>query len=76
MARIDRLKAEIGFNEKQFFAAIAIVATLVAWCVSEYLTAHLWLVSGAIVLIILISLVAFFKHRRVSILLEALENAE
>jgi len=31
MSKIERIKAEISFHEKMFFAALAVVMALVGW---------------------------------------------
>jgi len=43
MPKIDRIKAEISFHEKMFFAALAVVMALVGWAAEHYLTTSFWI---------------------------------
>ncbi len=42
MSKLDRLKAEISFHEKMFFAALAIILALTGWAFENYLTVSIW----------------------------------
>jgi hypothetical protein len=35
MPKIERIKAEISFHEKMFFAALAVVIALVGWAAED-----------------------------------------
>lgn len=76
MAKIDRIKAEISFNEKQFFAALAVLVAVIGWCSNKYQTANSLLVMAAIILATMMTLLGIYKYRRIGKLLEALENVE
>ncbi len=43
MSKIERIKAEISFHEKMFFAALAVVMALVGWAAEHYLTISFWI---------------------------------
>ena len=43
MPKIERIKAEISFHEKMFFAALAMVMALVGWAAEHYLTISFWI---------------------------------
>ncbi len=36
MSKIERIKAEISFHEKMFFAALAVVMALAGWAAEHY----------------------------------------
>lgn len=76
MARLERIKAEIGFDEKQFFAALAILVTIIGWCSTQYQTANSLLVIAAIILAAMMTFVGIYKYRRIHTLPVALEHVE
>jgi uncharacterized membrane protein YqaE (UPF0057 family) len=43
MPKLERIKAEIAFHEKMFFAALAVVLALVGWAAEHYLTISSWI---------------------------------
>ncbi len=43
MSKIERIKAEISFHEKMFFAALAVIMALVGWAAEHYLTISFWI---------------------------------
>jgi len=43
MPKIERIKAEISFHEKMFFAALAVVMALAGWAAEHYLTISFWI---------------------------------
>lgn len=48
MSKADAIKAEIGFHEKMFFAALAGLLTLIGWLASSYKTASLCMIIAAV----------------------------
>ena len=49
MPEIDRIKADIAFHEKLFFAALAIVFALTGWITTHYPDSDVWLLLLALV---------------------------
>ncbi len=45
MPEIDRIKTEIAFHEKMFFAAVAGLLALIGWLASNYEDVAWWLVA-------------------------------
>lgn len=75
MAKIDRIKEEIGWLKVIFAALVAIDASLIGWLTQNYSTATMATVIGAIVAatvaMVGIVLLQFLVYSR----LEKLENA-
>ena len=76
MSKLDRLKAEISFHEKMFFAALAIILALTGWAFENYLTVSIWVL--VLVMFGLFCAIAFgvWNYRQVKILLLEIENVE
>jgi uncharacterized MAPEG superfamily protein len=58
MSKIDRIKAEISFHEKMFFAALAVILALTGWAAENYLVAS----RKFILLFIIMYLNCFFVN--------------
>jgi hypothetical protein len=53
MSKLDVHKAKIALNEKLFFAALAVLVTLLGWAVSNLVSAPTWmLVSAALTMLV------------------------
>ena len=74
MPKIDRIKAEISFYEKMFFAALAVILALVGWAVERYLVVSFWMLSLAGAGLFCSLAFAFYSYKRMKRLLKDLEN--
>jgi Flp pilus assembly protein TadB len=74
MPKIDRIKAEISFHEKMFFAALAVILALIGWAVERYLVVSFWMLALAAVGLFFSLAFAFWSYKRMKRLLEDLEN--
>ncbi len=76
MSKLDRLKAEISFHEKMFFAALAVILALTGWAFENYLTVSVWVL--VLVMLGLFCAIAFgvWNYKQIKILLLELENVE
>ena len=52
MPNSDRVKAEVAFIEKLFFASLAIVVAVTGWLVGEYSKANALMTAGAGVMVV------------------------
>lgn len=74
MSESESIKAEISFHEKMFFAAIAILVTLVGWMASNYLTAN-----GLVLVFVLFGIVGasayvIYQYRLIKRLIQELKH--
>ncbi len=74
MSRSERIKADIGFHEKMFFAALAGVMALTGWLVSNYEQAPTWMVFLGVCGMIGASVFGIFQYRRIKRLIVELEK--
>ncbi len=74
MPKIDRIKAEIAFHEKMFFAALAVILAVIGWAAERYLMVSFWILSLAGVGLFCSLGFAFWSYKRMKRLLEDLEN--
>ncbi len=74
MSKLDRLKAEIGFHEKMFFAALAGLLTLIGWLVSNYQTAPTLVVFVGVCGLISAGLFGISQYRHIKRLIKELEK--
>ena len=75
MSKSDKLKAEIAFHEKMFFAALAVIVALVAWAVENYQTISWWILATAVVGLFLSVGFGLWNYRQIRTLLEELDDA-
>ena len=64
MARVDRLKEEIGWLKVPFGLLLVIDASLLGWLAQSYATAHPFLMFAAGIAVIAISIGIFLINRR------------
>ena len=74
MAKIDRIKAEIAFHEKMFFAALAVILAVIGWAAERELVISFWMLSLTGVGFFCSLGFAFWSYKRMKRLLEDLEN--
>jgi hypothetical protein len=72
--KIDRIKAEIAFREKMFFAALAVILAVIGWAAERYLTVSFWMLSLAGAGLFCSLGFAFWSYKQMKRLLEDLEN--
>lgn len=75
MSKADRIKAEISFHEKMFFAALAVVFAIVGWAVTQSASIEIWLLASAILGLLFAVIFGIWNYRQIRQLLEELENA-
>ena len=74
MPKIDRIKAEIAFHEKMFFAALAVILAVIGWAAERYLVISFWMLLLTGVGFFCSLGFAFWSYKRMKQLLEDLEN--
>ena len=74
MPKIERIKAEISFHEKMFFAALAVILALVGWSAEHYLTISFWMLLLCALGFFCSLAFALWSYKRIKRLLEDLEN--
>jgi hypothetical protein len=74
MSKIDRIKAEISFHEKMFFAALAVVMALVGWAAEHYLTINSWILLLCALGFFCSLAFALWSYKQIKRLLGDLEN--
>ncbi|MEQ1544417.1 hypothetical protein [Methyloglobulus sp.] len=74
MPRIERIKAEISFHEKMFFAALAVILALVGWAAEHYLTVSFWILLLCALGFFCSLVFALWSYKQIKRLLEDLEN--
>jgi|CXWL01.1.fsa_nt_gi hypothetical protein len=74
MSKIERIKAEISFHEKMFFAALAVIMALVGWAAENYLTISFWILLLCALGFFCSLAFALWSYKQIKRLLEDLEN--
>jgi hypothetical protein len=74
MPKLERIKAEIAFHEKMFFAALAVVLALVGWAAEHYLTISSWILLLCALGFFCSLAFALWSYKQIKRLLEDLEN--
>ena len=74
MSKIDKLKSELSFVEKQYFASIAVIFTVCGWLFNN-LDAPLWGQAAAVIAIVAAIIVAVSKSKQVKRILREIEDA-
>ena len=75
MSKSDRLKAEIAFHEKMFFASLALTLAIIGWTVEKADTTSNMMLIGAALCSALTSGFGIWNYRQIRSLLEELEDA-
>ncbi|TQV84245.1 hypothetical protein FKG94_06195 [Exilibacterium tricleocarpae] len=75
MSKSDRLKAEIAFHEKMFFAALAVFVALIAWAVENYQAVNGWILATAAAGSTLAIGFGLWNYRQIQALLKELSDA-
>ncbi len=74
MSKLDRIKTEIAFHEKMFFASMAAMLALIGWLTASYKTTAPWLLALAVLGLLGASLFGVDQYRRIKKLLVELEK--
>ena len=74
MPTIDRIKTEIAFHEKMFFASVAAMLALIGWTVSHYQGITIPVLLLAIAGLVGTSLFGGYQYKRIKKLLMELEK--
>lgn len=74
MSKVDRIKAEISFHEKMFFAALAVILALVGWAAEHYLIISFWILLLCAIGFFCSLAFALWSYKQIKRLLENLEN--
>jgi len=75
MSRLDRLKADISFHEKMFFAALAIIFGLIGWSASNFLNTSLFVMLLAFCSLSVAIVFGVYQYRFIKKLIRELEDA-
>jgi hypothetical protein len=70
MPKLDALTTTLSFAEKIFFSSLAIIFTLVWWMLGNYADSKVWLLSGALLLLVLGVTFVVLKYRYIKRLIE------
>ena len=73
---MERLKTEIAFHEKMFFASLAAMLALIGWLAANYETSATWLVAAALLGLIGACGFGIDQYRRIKRLLNDLEDSD
>lgn len=76
MSKVDRLKTEIAFHEKMFFASLAGMLALIGWLAANYKTSDTWLVAFAVLGLMGSCGFGIDQYRRIKRLLIDLEDCD
>ena len=76
MSKSDRLKAEIAFHEKMFFAALAMLFAIVGWTIEKADTISDLMLIGATLSAVFSAGFGLWNYRQIHSLFEELEDAE
>jgi len=76
MTKPDRIKAEISFHEKMFFAALAVLLSIIGWSVSHYTQISSFILFAALIGLFLSLLFGLWNYKLIKKLLLELEDAE
>ena len=74
MSESESIKADIAFHEKMFFAAIAILVTLIGWMASNYLSVDSLVLISALFGIVISSVHVIYQYRLIKQLIKELKN--
>ena len=72
MSKLESIKADLSLHEKIFFAAVAIMITLVGWTAANYLVVKSWLLFMALLAIVAISIFIVYQYRIIKRLIKEL----
>jgi len=75
MSRLDKIKAEISFHEKMFFAALAVVIGLIGWAASNFLNTPSFILMLILIGVFASSIFGVFQYRFIKRLIKELEDA-
>ena len=75
MGELDKIKAEISFHEKMFFAALAVIIGLIGWAASNFLNVPSFILLLILVAVFASSVFGVFQYRFIKRLIKELENA-
>jgi thiol:disulfide interchange protein len=75
MSKLDKIKAEIAFHEKMFFAALAVVIGLIGWSASNFLNTSAFILLLALFGMLASSIFGVFQYRFIKRLIEELDDA-
>ena len=75
MSKLDKIKAEIAFHEKMFFAALTVVIGLIGWSASNFLSTSVFVLLLALFGMFASSIFGVFQYRLIKRLIEELEDA-
>ncbi|MCU7835445.1 MAG: hypothetical protein KZQ83_09330 [gamma proteobacterium symbiont of Taylorina sp.] len=75
MSKIDKIKAEISFHEKMFFAALAVVIGLIGWAASNFLNVPSFILFLILFGVFASSIFGIFQYKFIKQLIKELENA-
>ena len=74
ISKIERIKAEVSFHEKMFFAVLAVIMALAGWATEYYLTVSFWLLLLCASGFFCSLAFALWSYKQIKRLLEDLEN--
>ena len=75
MSKLDRIKAEISFHEKMFFAALAVLLSIIGWSVSHYEKISSYILMAALIGLFLSLGYGLWNYKKIKKLLMELEDA-
>ena len=75
MSKSDKIKAEISFHEKMFFAALAVVLGLIGWAASNFLNVPTFILFLILFGVLASSVFGVFQYRFIKRLIKELEDA-
>ncbi len=75
MSKLDRIKADISFHEKMFFAALAVIVGLIGWSASNFLNVPLFILLLALSGVMGAAIFGVFQYRFIKNLIRELEDA-
>ena len=74
MSESESIKANIAFHEKMFFAAIAVLVTLVGWTASNYTVISGVLLVSSLVVSIFSGIYVIFQYKLIKRLIKELKD--
>ena len=74
MSEAESIKANIAFHEKMFFAAIAILVTLIGWMASNYTMVNSFLLSSAFIVSLFSGTYVIYQYRLIKRLIKELKD--
>ena len=75
MSKLDRVKAEISFHEKMFFAALAVIIGLIGWSASNFSSTSYFVLLLALFGMAGSSAFGIYQYRVIKQVIEELEDA-